>query len=86
MWRKYRIKNYNVVFEMRPYVLGEDLEGINLDPDYSPVPGDMVARFPIRPDDMWIIADSERDVFIPVEDEDVGEGTIAFKRYEQADG
>ena len=49
------------VSELRPYVEGEDLEGVSIsapDRDHgSPKPGDMIARNPKNHDDKWLMAE-----------------------------
>ena len=46
--------------ELRPYVLGEDMDGISIsDADAkagSPKAGDMIARNPEDHDDQWLVA------------------------------
>jgi hypothetical protein len=56
-WKQYRRTN---IAEMRPYIEGEDLEGISISaPDIqngSPKVGDMIARNPADHNDQWLVA------------------------------
>lgn len=49
------------IAEMRPYVLGEVLDGVSISlPDRqagSPKPGDMIARNPKNHADQWLVAE-----------------------------
>jgi len=56
-WKRYRRKEFS---EMRPYVVGENMNGINIsDADRnngSPKIGDMIARNPKNHNDQWLVA------------------------------
>jgi len=56
-WKQYRRTN---VAEMRPFIEGEDLEGVSIsEPDIqngSPKQGDMIARNPANHNDQWLVA------------------------------
>ena len=41
MWKNYRKK---VIQPMRPYVLGEDLTGVSVNPQETPIEGGMIAK------------------------------------------
>lgn len=47
----------NQAAEMRPYVPGESLDDISVQPDYEPKKGDMIARAPNDHEDMWLISE-----------------------------
>ena len=57
MFKRYRRKQ---IAELRPYVLGENMEGISIsEADKlagSPKLGDMIARNPKNHDDQWLVA------------------------------
>lgn len=54
VWKQYRKKS---IAEMRPYVVGEDTTFISVGPeDYPPTEGDMVARNPDNPKDVWLVS------------------------------
>lgn len=64
-WKRYRRIGYT---EMRPYVPGEDLEGVSVSVVDDPKEGDMIARNPDNPDDQWIVNKGYFEGnFIPVE-------------------
>lgn len=48
------------IAEMRPYIAGEDMDGISISqPDKeagSPKAGDMIARNPVNHRDKWLVA------------------------------
>lgn len=56
-WKQYRRKGLS---EMRPYVVGENMNGISVsDADRnngSPKVGDMIARNPKNHSDQWLVA------------------------------
>jgi hypothetical protein len=52
-WLEYRKV---AITEMRPYLEGEDLSKISVQPEYTPKPGDLVARDPAKPEDQWLVA------------------------------
>ncbi len=41
---------------MRPYILGENLEGVSLSPEDIPEIGGMIAFNPENPSDRWYVA------------------------------
>lgn len=47
--------------EMRPYLEGEDLSGVSVSPDHQPKRGDMIARDPNNPSDLWLV---DQDYFL----------------------
>jgi len=49
-WNKFRKKG---LAEMRPYVPGEDLSGVSVGAGFTPKEGDMIARDPSNPADVW---------------------------------
>ena len=51
-WKPYRHVN---IIEMRPYVPGEDLEGISVSPLDTPQAGGMIACDPERHEDQWYV-------------------------------
>ena len=42
--------------QMRPYIPGEDLTGISVDPEDTPEEGGMIARNPKNPNDEWYVS------------------------------
>jgi hypothetical protein len=52
-YKKYRKKNLQA---MRPYVPGEDMEGISVSPEDMPGPGGMIAVNASNPSDRWYVA------------------------------
>jgi len=53
-WKQYKRKGLS---EMRPYVPGEDLEGVSVSgEDFPPKVGDMIARNPNNHRDQWLVA------------------------------
>lgn len=68
MFRQYRRKQ---IAELRPYVHGEDLNGISISIEDrrngSPKVGDMIARNPKNHADLWLVAaDYFWDNFEPI--------------------
>ena len=66
---RYRRKQ---IAELRPYVPGEDLSGVSINPEDakagSPKPGDMIARNPKNHADQWLVAEQYfKDNFEPEE-------------------
>jgi hypothetical protein len=53
VFKDYRKKN---VQAMRPYVLGEDMEGVSVSPEDTPEAGGMVAVNRKNPQDKWYVA------------------------------
>lgn len=53
-WKQYRRTN---VAEMRPYIPGEDLSTISVNPVDTPGPGGMIARNPKNHEDQWYVAE-----------------------------
>jgi hypothetical protein len=54
MWKQYKRKG---VSEMRPYVPGEDLDGISVNKEDDPITDlGMIARNPNNHDDQWYVA------------------------------
>jgi hypothetical protein len=51
-WKKYRKK---ALQEMRPYVPGEDLSRISVNPEDTPEPGGMIARNADNHNDQWYV-------------------------------
>jgi hypothetical protein len=69
-WRQYRRTN---VAEMRPFQVGESLHGVSISEEDmlngSPRPGDMIARNPKNPHDLWLVAEAYfKQNFEPMED------------------
>ena len=55
-WRRYN--RLSVPAEMRPYVTGEDLEGVSVsEEDHPPSEGDMIARNPDNRADQWLVGE-----------------------------
>jgi len=52
-FKKYRRKGLS---EMRPYVVGESLEGISVSDQDTPEEGGMIARNPKNHADQWYVA------------------------------
>lgn len=51
MWKQYRRKG---LFEMRPYVIGEDMTNISVDVEDDPETDmGMIARNPMNHEDQW---------------------------------
>jgi hypothetical protein len=53
MYKSYRKKGTT---EMRPYVPGENLDGVSVSEQDSPAEGDMIARNGTNHDDRWLVA------------------------------
>jgi hypothetical protein len=53
-WKQYRRKGLS---EMRPYVEGEDLTGVSVNPVDIPAVGGMIARNPVNHQDQWYVAE-----------------------------
>lgn len=53
MWKKYR---KTTIQEMRPYILGEDLTGISINPEDTPEEGGMIARNADNHKDQWYVS------------------------------
>lgn len=57
-WRR-SVHDHETVHEVRPYVVGEDLTGVQLthqgQPNYQPVEGDFVVHNPSNPTDSWLM-------------------------------
>lgn len=67
-----RYKRTNVA-EMRPFEPGESLSGVSISEEDmlngSPRPGDMIARNPRNPADLWLVAEAYfKQNFEPMED------------------
>jgi len=41
---------------MRPYLEGEDLSKVSVEPGYTPKKGDLIARNPANPADQWLVS------------------------------
>lgn len=58
-WRTYRRTK---VAEMRAFEPGESLTGVSISAEDrkagSPKPGDMIARNPVNPKDVWLVAEA----------------------------
>jgi hypothetical protein len=53
-WKQYRRKGLS---EMRPYVEGEELTGVSINPVDTPAVGGMIARNPVNHQDQWYVAE-----------------------------
>jgi len=53
MWKLYKSR---ALTEIRPYEVGEDLDGITIPPRHEPEMGDMICRRHDKPEDQWLIA------------------------------
>lgn len=51
-WQRYRKKG---ITEIRPYVEGEPLTDVSIQPGAQPQPGDWIARDPNNHSDQWLI-------------------------------
>ena len=54
MWKLYKKR---AMTQMRLYQVGEDLDGISIQPNYEPKQGDMIARRYEDPRDQWLISE-----------------------------
>jgi hypothetical protein len=52
-WKRYRL---SVIWEMRPYVPGEPLDGISVSKTDTPEEGGMIARDMENHNDQWYVA------------------------------
>jgi len=53
MWKLYKSR---AITQIRPYEVGEDLNGITMSPKHEPEMGDMICRRYDKPDDQWLIS------------------------------
>ena len=54
-WKKYRRTNVQPS-EMRPYIPGEDLNDVSINPGHIPIEGDMISRNPDEHFDQWLVS------------------------------
>jgi len=52
-WKRMRKSG---VIEVRPYIEEEDLTKVSVQPEYTPKPGDFIARDPDNPGDQWLLS------------------------------
>lgn len=65
-FRPYVKKSTSVVL-MRPYVPGEDLTNISVQPGYEPKYGDWIARNDSDPNDQWLVSEEYfKENYVPV--------------------